>query len=205
MNSSPPCVVLRVTFRGEVSGLIRDEELCRQVQEGSEAALEALVHRYHRPIFAYLYRLTMHQQTAEDLTQETFTRLLAQIHTYRFPRPFRPWIYTIAHNLYRDHVKAAARRAFPAADPDRVRPSPVVDLSEQIAEQAALSQALRALDEGERAVLLLRFYHGLSSPEVAEVVGIPPGTVRSRLSRAVRKLRDLLEPTAAQDGRSEMR
>lgn len=185
--------------------MIRDEELCRQVQEGNEAALEALVHRYHRPVFAYLFRLTAHRQTAEDLTQETFTRLLTHIHTYRFPRPFRPWLYTIAHNLYRDHVKAADRRSLPTDEPERVRPSPVVDISEQIAEQAALSQALRSLDQGERAVLLLRFFHGLTSAEAAEVVGVPAGTVRSRLSRAVRKLRDLLDPSHAQAGRSEVR
>mgnify|MGYP000922519478 FL=1 len=183
--------------------LLRDEELCRQIQEGSESALEALVHRYHGPVFAYLYRLTGHRQTAEDLTQETFTRLMTQIHTYHFPRPFRPWLYTIAHNLYRDHVKAASRRAYPSADPERGQPPRLIDLSEQITEQAALSQALRSLEDGERAVLLLRFYQGLTSEEVGRVLGIPAGTVRSRLSRAVRKLRDLLEPASSQEGRSE--
>lgn len=186
-------------------GLIRDEELCLQIQEGNEAALEALVHRYHRPIFAYLYRLTGHRQTAEDLAQETFTRLMVQVHAYRFPRSFKPWIYTIAHDLYRDHVKSGAARTYPTAEPVPEQPG-LVDLSERIAEQAALNQALRALEPEEREVLLLRFYQDLTSDEIAHVLAIPAGTVRSRLFRTMRKLKGLLlEPATPGERRDQHR
>lgn len=180
--------------------LIRDEELCLQIQEGNEAALEALIHRYHRPIFAYLYRLSAHRQTAEDLTQETFTRLMVQVHAYRFPRSFKPWLYTIAHNLYRDYAKSAARRTFPSAEPMAEQSSGLVDLSERIADQASVNHALRSLEPEEREVLLLRFYQDLTSDEIAQVIGIPAGTVRSRLFRTMRKLKGLLlDPTERRD------
>lgn len=182
--------------------MIRDEELCRQVQEGSEAAMEALVHRYHRPVFAYLYRLTYHRQTAEDLTQESFARLLARIGTYRFPQPFRPWLFTIAHNLYKDHCKAAEQRAIPAAEPVSAHVPALVDLSERIAEQAAVSGALRSLEPDQREVVLLRFYQDLKVDDIARVTGVPAGTVKSRLFHAVRKLKALLlDRPDAQEGR----
>lgn len=172
--------------------LIRDEELCRQVQDGSEAAMEALVHRYHRPVFAYLYRLSGHLQTAEDLTQETFVRMLARIGTYQFPNPFRPWLYTIAHNLYRDYCKQAERRALPFATPVDEQAAGPVDLFEHIAVQAEVTAALQTLDLDHRNVVLLRFYDDLKVDDIAKVTGIPSGTVKSRLFTAMRKLRTLL-------------
>lgn len=174
--------------------MIRDEELCRQVQDGSEAAMEALVHRYHQPVFAYLYRLSGHLQTAEDLTQETFTRMLARIGTYQFPNPFKPWLYTIAHNLFRDYCKQAERRTLPTADPLEAETPGPVDLLEHLAVQAEVTAALQALDHDHRHVVLLRFYEDLKVDDIAKVTGIPSGTVKSRLFKAMRKLRALLSP-----------
>lgn len=175
--------------------MITDEELARQVQEGSEAALEALVHRHHRPIFAYLYRLLGNRSAAEDLTQESFARLIRRIGSYRFPQPFRPWLYAIAHNLYRDYCKTPQNRStFAMAEPlSHNMPEPF-DLSERIAERAEVIGALRALDQPQREVLLLRYYHDLKVDEISAVVGVPSGTVKSRLFSAIQKLRCLLAP-----------
>lgn len=183
--------------------MIRDEELCRQVQNGSEAAMEALVHRYHQPIFAYLYRLSGHLQTAEDLTQETFVRMLARINTYQFPHAFRAWLYTIAHNLYRDYCKQAERRSLPTADPiERENPG-TVDLLEHLAMQAEVTAALQALDPPHRNVVLLRFYNDMKIDDIASVTGLPSGTVKSRLFQAMRKLRALLLPDEAPQRREK--
>lgn len=172
--------------------MLHDEELCRQIQAGDDTAMEALVHRYHGPIFAYLYRLLGHRPAAEDLTQETFVHLLTRIQTYRFPQPFRPWLYTIAHNLYRDYCKNAHQRStVPAADTVHT-PDPL-DLSERIAERAEVTRALRSLDPPQREVLLLRYYQDLKIDEIARVVGAPPGTVKSRLFGAMQRLRALLQ------------
>ena len=173
--------------------MICDEELCRQVQEGNEAAMEALVHRFHRPVFGYLFRLLETRSAAEDLTQETFARLLVRSHQYRFPEPFRPWLFSIAHNLYRDHCKAPANRStLPAANPLTCAAPEPFDLSLRIAERMEVIAAIRSLEQPQREVVLLRYYHDLKVDEIAAVVGVPPGTVKSRLFGAMQRLRGLL-------------
>jgi RNA polymerase sigma factor (sigma-70 family) len=199
MNDLPFSFVVEVKIfkrlHREGFPLIRDEELGRQLQAGNEAAMEALVHRYHRPIYAYLYRLTGHREVAEDLAQETFIRLLTRIGEYQPDRPFRPWLYTIAHNLYKDYCRAAEQRALPSPEPiPQETPSPI-DLTERIAEQAEVAAAVGALGEGEREVLVLRYWGDLKVDQIAAITGIPPGTVKSRLFHAIQKLkRRLLQP-----------
>lgn len=173
--------------------MICDEELCRQIQAGDEAAMEALVHRYHRPVFAYLYRLLGHRSAAEDLTQETFTRLISRIGHYRFPQPFKPWLYTIAHNLYKDYCKQSANRSTrPTAEPISPNVAEPYDISERIADRAEVIDAVRTLDPALQEVLLLRYYHDLKVDEIAAVVGAPSGTVKFRLFNSLQKLRRLL-------------
>lgn len=172
--------------------MISDEELFRQVQDGNEAAMEALVHRFHRPVFGYLYRLLEQRSAAEDLTQETFARVLVRAHQYRFPEPFKPWLFTIAHNLYRDHCKSYANSAtIPVAEP--VSQS-VPDLSLHMAERMEVIEAVRSLDQPHREVVLLRYYHDLKVDGIAAVLGVPAGTIKSRLFHAMQKLRSLLAP-----------
>lgn len=173
--------------------MIRDEELCRQVQEGSEAAMEALVHRYHQAVFAYLYRLSGNQHLAEDLAQEAFVRLMSRISQYRYPQPFKPWLYTMVHNLFKDTLKSADRRlSQPSADPSLAGIPEPLDLSERIAERALVTEALERLEPAQREVLVLRYYQDLKVDEIAKVTGSPAGTIKSRLHGAIRHLRDLL-------------
>src|SRR5215470_20048147 len=84
-----------------------DEELFREWQQGSAGALEALVQRHHEPLLAFLTRLTGNAQIAEDLAQETFLRLVRDGHSYRYPRPFLPWLYAIARHLARNVYHSA--------------------------------------------------------------------------------------------------
>lgn len=181
-------------------GLICDEELCQQVQAGNEAAMEALVHRHHRPVFAYLYRLLGNRSAAEDLTQETFARLISRIQTYRFPQPFKPWLYTIAHNLYKDYCKRSANRTtVPVAEPVSPAAAEPYDISERITDRAEVIDAVRTLDPALQEVLLLRYYQDLKVDEIAAVVGVPSGTVKFRLFNSLQKLRRLL----TNEGRGE--
>lgn len=182
--------------------MICDEELCHQVQEGNEAAMEALVHRFHRPVFGYLFRHLENRSAAEDLTQETFARLLVRVHQYRFPQPFKPWLFTIAQNLYRDHCKAQANRStVPVAEPISPAVPEPYDLSLRIAERIEVITAIRSLEAPQREVLLLRYYHDLKVDEIADVVGVPSGTIKSRLFGAMGKLRDLLGAEEGGHGR----
>ncbi len=188
--------------------MIADEELVREWQRGSAGALEALAQRHHAPLLAHLARLTGDAHLAEDLAQETFVRLVRESHTYRYPRPFRPWLYTIARNLARNHWQSAYRHhetvgagagAATADQPSR-DPDPAEWL-ERLERHAGMQAALAGLSFEQREVLSLRYGQELSVEEAAAVSGVPAGTVKSRTFTALRQLRDRLERAdAAREG-----
>lgn len=173
-----------------------DEDLFHEWQRGSAGALEALVRRHHAPLLAHLARLTGNPQLAEDLAQETFLRLVRSAHSYHYPRPFLPWLYTIARHLARNaQVSAYAQHvALGAEIPDApsTEPDPEEWL-ERWERREGLRAALQSLSFEQQEVLSLRFGQGFSVEETAGVLGIPPGTVKSRCFVALRRLRELLE------------
>ncbi|MBZ0291130.1 MAG: RNA polymerase sigma factor [Anaerolineae bacterium] len=146
----------------------------------------------------YLYRMTGSDRgLAEDLAQETFLRVLRAIHQYRYPRPFKPWLYMIATNLARDYYKRAETR-FVEAMPDddglsgqQADPPETVLIDTDEAQQVAT--AVMHLPEHQRETLVLRYYQELSLAEIAEILDIPVGTVKSRLSLGIRNLKAYLE------------
>jgi RNA polymerase sigma-70 factor (ECF subfamily) len=177
-----------------------DEELFREWQGGSAGALEALVRRHHAPLLAHLYRLVGDRTLAEDLAQETLLRLVREAHAYRYPRPFAPWLYTIARNLARNHWQSAYhRRVAVGADPAAARvgaPDPAAWL-ERAEQREGLRAALAALSFEQREVLSLRYGEELPVAEAAARLGLPAGTVKSRTFAALRRLRALLAPDDA--------
>jgi RNA polymerase sigma-70 factor (ECF subfamily) len=178
-----------------------DEQLMTAVMVGDQVALAALVTRHHSPLLGYLYRLVGgDQQLAEDLVQETLLHVLRQ-RTYQADRPFKPWLYRIATNLARDYFKSAAvRKLWREGDEEEAllhlydsEPSP--EERALAAEQdSEVRAALTQLGEEYRVVLVLRFYQGFSLQEIAEILRIPLGTVKSRLSVGVHRLRAILTP-----------
>jgi RNA polymerase sigma-70 factor (ECF subfamily) len=178
-----------------------DERLMVAMLAGDQAALAALVTRHHAPLLGYLFRLVGGDRPlAEDLVQETLLHVL-QRPTRPADRPFKPWLYAIATNLARDHFKSAAVRQrerqhdveqamLHLADSD---PGP--EEHALAAEQGSeVWAALAQLSEEYRVVVVLRFYQGFSLAEIAETLQIPLGTVKSRLSAGVHRLRAMLEP-----------
>ncbi|MEO8288271.1 MAG: RNA polymerase sigma factor [Chloroflexota bacterium] len=178
-----------------------DEQLMGRVKLGGGEALSLLVERHHSPLIGYLYRMVGGDRAlAEDLVQETFVRVITS-RSYRPTQPFKPWLYAIATNLARDHFKAADTR-YLAGDPD------IVGSGERAADQGVapgpedavlraergqeVAAAMARLSPEYRSALLLRFYGELSLQEIAAALGIPVGTVKSRLSVGCRRLRDLL-------------
>ena len=181
-----------------------DEDLMAAVLEGDQEALGVLAGRHHAPLFGYLYRLVAGDRPlAEDLVQETLLRLLRR-RTYERGRPFKPWLYTIATNLTRDHFKSAATRQGVRApneavlrdlqDPDASPEEHAVAAAQRDEVRIAIAQ----LSEDYRIAVLLRFYQGFSLQEIAETLQIPVGTVKSRLFVGVRRLRSTL--TGSQTG-----
>lgn len=176
-----------------------DETLYAAVMRGQSDALAELVGRYHAPLYRFLVRQTADESLADDLAQETFTRLL----TYRGtpPHNFRAWAYTIARNLARDHFKSAYHRHEYATDFDHERvedQNPLDDgFAISMADREAVAVALARLSPDHREVLVLRFYDDLKLEEIAEVTGAPLGTVKSRLFHALKHMKAFLAYTEA--------
>lgn len=181
--------------------MVSDEELFRQWQRGNVDAFETLVQRYQRPLLSHLYSLVGSAQIAEDLVQETFVRLVREAQSYRYPRPFFPWLYTIARNLALKELASAYHRhvdlgiALPQASTQESDPEEAVERWEQ---RHNLQRALVHLSFEQREVLSLRFREELSVKEVAELLAIPVGTVKSRTFQALHRLRQYLETTSFQ-------
>ncbi len=175
--------------------MISDEDLALNLQNGDKGALAALVRRHHGPLIGYLYRMTNGSRPlAEDMAQESFVRILRRIDSYQYPRPFKAWLYAVATNLTRDHFKSAdARHAFnPSKMPNPAGPSPEGQIiAEDEARRAA--KALSALPEGQREAVILRYYQEFSLAEIADALDIPVGTVKSRLSLGLKRLRAIFE------------
>jgi RNA polymerase sigma factor (sigma-70 family) len=176
---------------------LTDEELAQGIQHGDRSHLALLVERHHSPLIGFLYRMTGGNRTlAEDLAQETFLRMMRAIAQYQQNRPFKPWLYQIATNLARDHYKRADTR-LSVSMPEEVEwigdQSPLPEetlLSNTETEQVIV--ALRSLPDHQREAVVLRYYEELSLAEIAEVLDVPVGTIKSRLSLGIGRLRDFL-------------
>ncbi len=176
---------------------LSDEHLLTAVLAGEMDALAALVERHQGPLTGYLDRLVGPDWAlAQDLVQETFLRVLRQ-HTARGRRPFKPWLYAIATNLARDHFKSAAvQHARRIEQCDQTRFVDVAAGPEEQAlaaeREASITAALATLIPEYRVTLVLRFYSEMSLQEIAETLEVPLGTVKSRLSVGLRRLREAL-------------
>jgi RNA polymerase sigma-70 factor, ECF subfamily len=171
---------------------VEDEHLARRVQRGHTADLAVLVERHHSPLLGFLYRLTGGDRAlAEDLTQEAFLRALRSIQQYQPERPFKPWLYAIAVNVARDHFKRAeVRYAVTLADDDLLALPDPIGLEETIEINGPrIAAAIGALPVQQREAIILRYYQDLSLAEIATALDIPIGTVKSRLSLGLRRLR----------------
>jgi len=179
--------------------LVTNEDLAHSIQQGDRDALATLVERHHDALVGYLYRMTAGDRNlAQDLAQEAFLRLIRGIGRYQYPRPFKPWLYAIATNLARDHYKRAIVR-WKTVEQDSDGLGDVEDDGEP--PEARLEAALEArqiitalgrLPEAQREAMVLRYYQEFSLAEISQTLGIPVGTVKSRLSLGLRRLRDLM-------------
>ena len=166
-----------------------DERLMQRVQRGEARALERLFDRYRGPLFGFLVRRSGDVEMAEDLLQESWLRVVRSRERFDPSRRFSTWLFQIANNLCRDHAR---RRAVRERGRERVETeaAPAQPSQAPLDLRIEMKQRLERLPDPLREVLVLRYYHGLGERQIAEVVGAPAGTVKSRLHRAVRRLRD---------------
>jgi RNA polymerase sigma-70 factor (ECF subfamily) len=177
--------------------LFSDEQLALGIQRGRSDDLTLLVERHHAPLLGFLYRMTGGERAlAEDLVQETFLRLINNIGSYSYPRPLKPWLYAIAVNLARDHYKQAEFRHTDSIPPHFDIPgtgTPETELliTEETQQVAMVIKTLPAL---QREAILLRYINGLSLNEISQVLQVPVGTVKSRLSLGLQRLKERVAP-----------
>jgi RNA polymerase sigma-70 factor, ECF subfamily len=178
-----------------------DGELVQTAIAGREASFEELVRRYQRPIAAYVYRMVGDYDSALDLTQEVFIKVYNSLARYRSEFKFSTWIYKIAHNAAIDHLRRYAVREQTltgefdgeprviAIESRRLTPE---QESEREERRTEIESVVDELPSAYRELIVLRHSHDLSYDEIAEVTGLPLGTVKNRLFRARDAMRELL-------------
>ena len=180
---------------------LADYELVQSAVAGREASFEELVRRYQRPIAAYVYRMVGDYDSALDLTQEVFIKVYNSLNRYRSEFKFSTWIYKIAHNAAIDHLRRhAVREQTLSGSVDGERREVTIESKRLTPEQESerkerrleIELVVQLLQPAYRELIVLRHSHDLSYDEIAEVTGLPLGTVKNRLFRAREAMRDLL-------------
>jgi RNA polymerase sigma-70 factor (ECF subfamily) len=187
---------------------LTDHELVALAQKGSEKAYRELLGRYQRPVFSLVYRMLRDREQAEDLAQETFVRVFNNIGRYDPKYKFSSWIFKIATNLTIDHIrkKEVATVSIDgsryAVTSDEIEASTITVASddenpEELLEAKELGEsiegAIGALRPEYRTAILLRHVEGREYQEIADIMSLPLGTVKTFIHRARHELRAKLE------------
>lgn len=176
-----------------------DEALLAGYLNGSESMFAELVHRYERPLHGFICRLTGEPGVAADLFQETFVRVVAKGDTFRGRSRFKTWLYAIAANLCRSHLRKTTRRgtvtmADPPAQVDEGLGPDDHARDREVGERIAA--AVAELPVVQREVFVLKAYEQLKYDEIARALGRPLGTVKTQMRAALHKLRRELRSIA---------
>jgi RNA polymerase sigma-70 factor (ECF subfamily) len=179
--------------QAENGAALSDGELLARTGTGDRAAFEALYQRYSRSVFGLALRRLGDRGRAEDAVQDTFVSIWRAARTYKPERgPGAPWLYAVARNAIIDRSRARNEPAVEAPDEAALEAGPA-DRAEESWTQWRVHRALEELTEQEREVIALAYWSGLSQSEVADSLGIPLGTVKTRTRRALQRLADVLE------------
>jgi RNA polymerase sigma-70 factor (ECF subfamily) len=182
---------------------LSDEELISEFQQnGTEEAFGIIVQRYKNPLINYVFRFLGDYEACSDVVQETMIKVYRYKDTYSSVAKFSTWIYTIAGNLARTEYRRQRRRNFFSISdygedqkqfdlPDEVyRPDVMTDsgIKDEI-----IQKALLKVKDAYREAVILRDIEGMSYEEIAEILGVNEGTVKSRINRGRAQLQDLLK------------
>jgi RNA polymerase sigma-70 factor (ECF subfamily) len=188
-----------------------DEELLTRFCKGTTEAFGVLVRRYERELYGYLRRYLGDAALADDVFQNTFLQVYLKSGHYEAGRPVRPWLYTIATNQAIDALRRNGRHQLLSLDQQRQElvegelsslaetlesgdPGPI-DAAQGQERREKIRASVDRLPDFLRQVLLLAYYQGLKYREIADLLGIPVGTVKSRLHAALVKLQEVWDET----------
>lgn len=173
------------------AGAGREGFLVLRAQTGDREALDVLLASVQEPLYRYLLSLVGDGQLAEDVLQETFIRVYRKLGWLREPALFRPWAYRIATREAFRHLKRERRWAEQVRDEQALKALPAPPAREEFAPvlSARLHETIEGLSPASRAVVVLYYLHEMSLEETAAVLGVPLGTVKSRLAYGLEALR----------------
>ena len=187
--------------------LLTDQEVVRHAVIGREAAYRELIRRYQRPVFSLVFRMVRDRELAEDLAQETFVKVLNAIDSYRPEYKFSSWIFKIANNAAIDHLRrrnldTLSLDGWPHAESPEAMEATTLQISDgaespldEVANRelgSRIERAIQRLRPEYRNCILLRHVDGRPYEEIAEILDLPLGTVKTYIHRARNELRILL-------------
>jgi RNA polymerase sigma-70 factor (ECF subfamily) len=176
---------------------VLDSDLVRETRKGDIQAFQRLFEKYQKRVYNLIYRMVGNEADAADLTQEVFVRVYNSLHLLRSEDAFFGWVRVMATNIVRDHFRKVGRTIRAESLDEKVKldegevDREVEDWShnpEQVVEKqelrSSVQRAINTLSEEQRVVVALHHIEGMDVKEIAEILHIPVGTVKSRLSRA---------------------
>jgi len=168
--------------------------LIQRAKNGDMAAWEPLVLTHQQPVFRYAYLLLGDPDDAEDIAQETFLRAWRYLVRFDSTLPLRPWLLSITSNLASNRRRSAGRylSALMRAFRDETPPATLEEKSTKRMQADRLREAVQTLNIADQQIVYLRYFLDLSVAETAEALNIAQGTVKSRMSRALDKLRNII-------------
>ena len=187
--------------RGRISALRMtwsDEELVARSVGGDSAGFDELIRRWERPIYALAYRQLGREENARDVCQETFLRAYRALNGFRGQAKFSSWLYRIALNLCRDWMRRERRTPIVSVPEDvdvmelAAAGAPAESMEDRVARHdlsRAVERAMALLPDEQRTAIMLKEYHGLTFQEIADMVGCPLSTVKTRLYQGLSVLR----------------
>ena len=163
-----------------------------KVKSGDLDRMALLFQRYHRPLYGFLYHMTGQKEASEDMVQNVFYRMLRSRHTFTGQGEFRTWMYHLARNVLKDHLKKAARsRSMPEWEAKIADDDLIEEQLERKQELEMLQHKIERLSPESREVLVLSRYQDLKYSEIAGVLDISVAAVKVRIHRAIRQLKML--------------
>jgi len=181
-----------------------DQEVVIRARKGEDAAYRELVRRYERPVFSLVFRMVRNRELAEDLSQETFIKVLNALDSYRPEYKFSSWVFKIANNAAIDHLRrreldTLSIEGSPHAETPQMMATTALQLGErgETALEAVenkelggeIERAIAKLRPEYRTCILLRHVEGRAYEEIAEILSLPLGTVKTYIHRARNELR----------------
>ncbi len=172
--------------------------LIGRAQDGDDRAWDVLVGRYQTAVFRLAYLVVRDDVEAEDVAQEAFVKAFLSLDKFDLTRPFRPWLMAITVNLARNRRRSVGRylnnlRRLIEREPERVQLHGFGEDLQARQQAHSLWQAVQQLNQKAQDVVYLRYFLEMSEAETAETLNIAPGTVKSRLHRALKQLRGVIE------------